>query len=373
MQKELWLDARDYSQKDWQVMVELATNNGYSAVLFLQNQLKYADSIPKSVKKMIYLNENEDFDYKSLPETVALEDVIVFSKNIEVLNTIKKVNKGLYISVNDKASLDETVEKSNQYKHIIIDFLCETNIPLELVLAFSQKNNCKICKKVNAGKDGWIASMVMEMGCHEVLLKTTRPEDIVDLKVHLESLEQHKIDLQELTVISSKHIGMGDRVCIDTTSLLKEDEGFILGSTSQGGILVSSETHFLPYMELRPFRVNAGGIHLYAWNMENKTDYLSELKAGSGMMAVDSEGNVRKVAVGRIKIERRPLLLIEAKDDQGREVNVILQDDWHVRVIGPKGVALNCTELKAGDKVMGYTCAGGRHVGIKIDENIIEK
>ena len=56
---------------------------------------------------------------------------------------------------------------------------------------------------------------------------------------------------------------MGDRGCIDTTSIMTKDEGMIVGSTSAGGILVCSETHYLPYMELRPFRVNAGGVHSY--------------------------------------------------------------------------------------------------------------
>lgn len=373
MSKELWLDARGLTKEQAKVLVPLATNNGYKGVLITPAQKHVISSFPKQVKNLIFVTNKDIEECQKLLSEIEKSNTIIFAENVSDLQGIKGVEKGLFLSVNNKESLDHTVDMTHQFKHVIIEFESATNIPLELVLAFSQKNNCSICKKVNAGEDGWIASMVMEMGSHAILLATTNANDIVELKTKMELLNQNKLQLQELTVIESKHIGMGDRVCIDTTSLLKEDEGFILGSTSVGGILVSSETHFLPYMELRPFRVNAGGLHLYAWNFDNKTDYLSELKAGSQMMTVDSKGNTRTVAVGRIKMERRPLILIRAKDNQDNEVNVVLQDDWHVRVIGVKGEPLNCTELKAGDKVLGYTCIAGRHVGIKIDENIIEK
>lgn len=369
MQKELWLDIRTLTKEQIEVLVPLATNNGYLGVFMLPTQKDVVKMLPKQVTPMFLVKDEEE--YKNILKEY--KDAMFFSESKAVLDQIKTDAKGMFLHVNDRATLDKTVEVTGELKNVVIDFKSATNIPLELVLAFSQHNHCKVIKKVDAGEDGWIASMVMEMGSHGILLKTERPKDIIELKEKLDSLEAAKLQLKELTVVESLHIGMGDRVCIDTTSMLAQDEGFILGSTSSGGILVSSETHFLPYMELRPFRVNAGAVHLYAWNKEDKTDYLSELKGGSQMMAVDSKGNIRTVAVGRVKIERRPMLLVRAKDKDGIEVNVVLQDDWHVRVIGTKGEPLNCTELKPGDKVLGYTCESGRHVGIKINENIIEK
>ncbi|MDP4146801.1 MAG: 3-dehydroquinate synthase II [Bacillota bacterium] len=371
--KELWFDARNLNEEEVTVLVPLATNNGYSGVMVTLECKKIIDILPESVKVLIFLSTGEVEECKKLLSKIGKRDVIIFSKEKEILKAMGNIKKGLYLSVDDKESLDKTVEMTQYFKHVVIEFKSETNIPLELVLAFSQKNNCSICKKVTDGNDGWIASMVMEMGSHSVLLSSKNPEHVLSLKKQMDKLTQNKINIKELTIVELKHIGMGDRICIDTTSTLKEDEGLILGSTSSGGILVSSETHFLPYMELRPFRVNAGALHLYAWNAEDKTDYLSELKAGSEIMTVDSKGNTRFVSVGRIKMERRPLLLVKAKDENNIEVNVIIQDDWHVRIIGVKGNPMNCTELKPGDKVLGYTCESGRHVGIKIDENIIEK
>jgi 3-dehydroquinate synthase II/3-amino-4-hydroxybenzoic acid synthase len=165
---------------------------------------------------------------------------------------------------------------------------------------------------------------------------------------------------------------MGDRACVDTTSLLGKDEGMIVGSTSQGGILVCSETHHLPYMRLREFRVNAGAVHSYVWAPNNMSAYLADIQVGDPLMAINTKGETRTISLGRVKIERRPLLLIKAVI-KNKPVNVIIQDDWHVRVMGVGGRVRHSTTLEKGDKLFGYLDEPGRHVGIKIDETIQER
>lgn len=97
------------------------------------------------------------------------------------------------------------------------------------------------------------------------------------------------------------------------------------------------------------------------------------MKAGDKLLAVDSEGNTRVVAVGRVKMERRPLLLIKVTDSSNKEINVIVQDDWHIRIISENGKVKNSTLLKEGDIVLGYTMKAGRHLGVQINETIVEK
>jgi 3-dehydroquinate synthase II/3-amino-4-hydroxybenzoic acid synthase len=165
---------------------------------------------------------------------------------------------------------------------------------------------------------------------------------------------------------------MGHRSCIDLATIFEPDEGMIVGSTSQGGLLCCPEVFFLPYMELRPFRVNAGGVHSYVYAMNDRTNYLSELKAGSPAMIVGIDGRTREVPVGRIKTEIRPLRLIEVQFESGERANIIMQDDWHVRVFSKEGQPLNITVLKPGDKVLGHIATPGRHVGLPVDETIQE-
>lgn len=178
--------------------------------------------------------------------------------------------------------------------------------------------------------------------------------------------------MQPLEITEVKHAGMGARACIDTTGLMNTAEGMLVGSTSLGGVFVCSETHYLPYMNLRPFRVNAGAVHSYIWMPNDRAEYLTDLRAGSKVLCVNTKGEARELTVGRVKIEIRPLLLIRGIA-QKQEINVIVQDDWHIRLMGADGQPKNATELKAGDCLLAYLSKPGRHVGIQVEETIIER
>jgi len=126
-------------------------------------------------------------------------------------------------------------------------------------------------------------------------------------------------------------------------------------------------------MPTRPFRINAGSLQTYVLAPDNQTWYLSDLRSGMEVLAVSTNGKARRVSVGRVKIERRPLLYIEVKAADNTVFNVIMQEDWHVRVFGIDGKPINITTLKPGDQVLGYTMEPGRHVGVQVDELIIEQ
>jgi 3-dehydroquinate synthase class II len=125
-------------------------------------------------------------------------------------------------------------------------------------------------------------------------------------------------------------------------------------------------------MELRPFRINAASMHSYVFHASDRTSYISELRAGSQITAVNATGRTRQIYVGRVKTEIRPLILIEVTFDDGERVNIVMQDDWHVRIFSDQALPRHVTELQPGDRVLGYTTQPGRHVGVKVDEHIIE-
>lgn len=178
--------------------------------------------------------------------------------------------------------------------------------------------------------------------------------------------ELHKIMLLDISDDDREKILGG------TTGLMTQEEGMLVGSTSSGGIFVCSETHYLPYMNLRPFRVNAGAIHSYIWMPGNMAEYLSDLQVGSKVLCVNIHGQVRELTVGRVKIEMRPLLLIKGVA-AGTELNVMVQDDWHIRLMGADGKPKNASLIRPGDELLAHVCESGRHVGIKVTETILEK
>ncbi|MBW1724276.1 MAG: 3-dehydroquinate synthase II, partial [Deltaproteobacteria bacterium] len=164
----------------------------------------------------------------------------------------------------------------------------------------------------------------------------------------------------------------GDRVCVDTCTSMGMGQGMLVGNSSSALFLIHSESISNPYVSPRPFRVNAGPVHSYTRIPGGKTRYLSELSAGDQVLVVDFKGNTSTGIVGRLKIEKRPLMLIKAVFD-GKEIATIVQNAETIRLTDPEGKALSVVSLVPGDKVLVAMEEGGRHFGIKIEESITEK
>jgi 3-amino-4-hydroxybenzoic acid synthase len=300
---------------------------------------------------------------------------IVLSDSQSLLETAKQLGYKtcVFFSVDNRDLLDQSWQNAGKFDFAIVDFDLPTNIPLELIIARLEGSSTVLLRKVDSVTDMEVAFGVMEKGSDGVLFSTTDQAEIVKLVNYLNNRQDRsRLDLHPLVVNEVRHIGMGIRACVDTTGLMTQDEGMIVGSTSGGGIFVCSETHYLPYMNLRPFRVNAGAIHSYIWMPDNAAEYLSDLTVGSKVLCVNTQGETREMTVGRVKIEVRPLLLIVG-EAAGRELNVIVQDDWHIRIMGADGQPRNASTIRPGDELLSYVCEPGRHVGIKVKETIQER
>lgn len=299
---------------------------------------------------------------------------IVMSEKKELLDAAKEqgYRTCIFISVEGREALERSWQDASKYDYAVVDFDLPTNIPLELIIARLHDKNTVILKRETTFTGTEVAFGVLEHGSDGVLFSSSDIHEIIKLNNYILSQTKQQLELCPLTVTEVRHVGMGVRACVDTTGLMTQDEGMLVGSTSEGGIFICSETHFLPYMNLRPFRVNAGAIHSYIWMPDNKAEYLSDLAVGSKVLCVNTKGEARELTVGRVKIEVRPLLLIKG-DAAGKELNVIVQDDWHIRVMGADARPLNATAIQPGTKLLAYVCEPGRHVGIKVDETIIER
>jgi 3-dehydroquinate synthase II len=205
-----------------------------------------------------------------------------------------------------------------------------------------------------------------------VLLKTSNADDLSKTAAIVKQ-QTPKLALAPAKIVVVKPIGTGARVCVDTCDLMNQGEGILVGSQSAGLFLVEAEVHENPYVAARPFRVNAGSISMYTLGSLQNTRYLSELKAGDEVLIINREGKVRKANVGRIKIEFRPLMLIEA-EVEGKKIKTILQNAETIRVVTLQS-SIPVTALKAGDEVLVYVAAkGGRHFGVSVpEETVIER
>ncbi len=167
-------------------------------------------------------------------------------------------------------------------------------------------------------------------------------------------------------------LGMGDRVCVDTCANLALGEGMLVGNSSGALFLVHAESLENPYVAPRPFRVNAGPVHAYIRVAADKTKYLGELKAGDEVLVVNYQGRTWPAVVGRVKVERRPLMLVAAAVDS-QEITTILQNAETIRLTRPNGEAVSIVSLQEGDEVLVALEEAGRHFGHKVQETILEK
>ena len=247
-------------------------------------------------------------------------------------------------------------------------------IPLENLIARVGDETHLVAGATSAA-EARTAFETLELGADGVLLDTDSPEEIRGAVEARDAAERESLELTTATVTAVDATGMADRVCIDTGSLMNDAEGMLVGSLSRGLFFVHAETAESPYVESRPFRVNAGAVHAYVRNPEGGTNYLAELSSGDEVQVVDRDGGTREAIVGRVKIEKRPMFRIQAEvttDDGVDRVETLIQNAETVKVATDEGRTA-VTDLETGDEVVVYYEDVARHFGEAVEESIIEK
>jgi len=171
-------------------------------------------------------------------------------------------------------------------------------------------------------------------------------------------------------VLSIENQGEGTRVCLDFIDALAADEGVLVGNTGHGYVLLLSENRVTATYPARPFRVNAGAIHHYLRLADDKVCYLSDVKAGMLVPVWTSGGTSRLVAIGRVKVEKRPMLRLSL-DAGGVALSATLQDSDSIRFACPQH-SLALLEISPDDHVLCQLDQPGRHIGERIEEYINE-
>jgi 3-dehydroquinate synthase II len=315
--------------------------------------------------------------------TTALEsgaDALVlpkgFSKKVKELGLITtialdgdlKLGKDVKEFTITKKEVEAEIVKEKGKIPVIIKNKDWTIIPLENLI--SKTSN--IIQTVTDSKKAKLALTTMEVGADGVCLETSKAADIVETGKVVREANNEKLQLVRAKIESTEAVGVADRVCVDTTALLKPGQGILAGDSSSAMFLVYNENVLSPYCDPRPFRVNVGAVHAYVRLADNKTGYLSEVKSGTQILIVDEKGNTFPLAVGRAKVEKRPMLLVKGNVN-GKPISLVMQNAETIRLTRPNGKPISITHLKKGDEVLVYTEDAGRHFGVKVKETITER
>ncbi|XLS75907.1 hypothetical protein HN51_032772 [Arachis hypogaea] len=313
------------------------------------------------------------------------------------------------IDVSTPEELERLRPEDEQSENIVVNLLDWQVIPAENIIAAFHNSQKRVFAISNSTSEAKIFLEALEHGLDGIVLKVEDVEHVLELKEYFDKRaeESNLLSLTKATVTRIQVAGMGDRVCVDLCSLMKPGEGLMVcihfrckiiflaslvwrpfllvkyllqvGSFARGLFLVHSECLESNYIASRPFRVNAGPVHAYVAVPGGRTCYLSELKSGKEVIVVDQQGRQRVAIVGRVKIETRPLILVEAKrDSDSQTVSILLQNAETVALICPpqcealSKTAVPVTSLKVGDEILLRVQGGARHTGIEIQEFIVE-
>ncbi|MEM2567453.1 MAG: 3-dehydroquinate synthase II [Candidatus Bathyarchaeia archaeon] len=349
--------------------------------------LKIDETVPKSVVEGILHSASQTCDAIYVADERRASDIrkkgvkvaakggecdvqVLEPLNAEELTKIKKAGKAVAVRMVVKSAEDEreAIKAANlSADYIIIHCLDWKVIPLENLIA-NARGKSKLLTEVSSLEEAKLALETLELGADGVVLKTSDPNELVKV-AYLVKKQIPRVKLVPVKIVEVKQIGTGARVCVDTCDLMREGEGLLLGCQSACLFLVEAEVHENPFVQPRPFRVNAGPVSLYVMCSPEKTRYLSELKAGEELMIVDRNGNARFTNIGRVKIEWRPLLLIEA-EHEGKRFKTITQNAETIRLVTEKG-STPVTTLKPGDEVLACILEGGRHFGTLVKEEMV--
>ncbi|MEM1540233.1 MAG: 3-dehydroquinate synthase II [Candidatus Bathyarchaeia archaeon] len=351
--------------------------------------LKIDETVPKSAVEGILCSASQTCDAIYVADKRRVNDIrkkgvkvaakggecdvqVLEPFNAEELTKIKKAGTSVAVRVVVKSAEDEmeAIKAANlSADYIIIHCLDWKVIPLENLIA-NARGKSRLLAEVSSFEEAKLALETLELGADGVVLKTSDPNELVKV-AYLVKKQIPRVKLVLVKIVEVKQIGTGARVCVDTCDLMKEGEGLLLGCQSACLFLVEAEVHENPFVQPRPFRVNAGPVSLYVMCSPERTKYLSELKAGEELMIVDRNGNARFTNIGRVKIEWRPLLLIEA-EHHGKRFKTITQNAETIRLVTEKG-STSVTVLKPGDEVLACILEGGRHFGTLVkEEKVVE-
>lgn len=322
---------------------------------------------------MIYLDPKNISKIKTKLSTVypsISAKYVILDKESSTKPKGKKVGRKFKVlSNNDIEKILVSAKKGLDF--VIVEVKDWKIIPLENIIAKLHKIHTKIFAIAKNQEEVRKMFSILDVGVDGVIFSASSINEVEEALVYLGS---KSFDLKPAKIIEIKEVGDGERVCVDTASMLHRGEGMLIGSRSNFMFLVHNESVGSSFTSPRPFRVNAGAVHCYTLSPDGTTNYLSEIETGSEVLVLDSKGKARRVTVGRSKIERRPMLMIKAQS--GEEVGgIIAQDAETIRFVKPDGHLVSVTHLKKGDSVLIYSkTATGRHFGMEVsDEYILEK
>ncbi|VFJ12448.1 3-dehydroquinate synthase II [Candidatus Nitrosocosmicus franklandus] len=396
--KKIILKPKEYRNTDLSIKPEKIGKDELAKIVDLVNKVKdqvdlvYIDpseveSIDKKEEKGLAFKNKIIFSSKNADYVLVIEGAenlsgaetptaLSSSSESVVADDSTHLNSkyGVYKKVKSNEDINQIKDYliSNKLDFVIIDLDDWRIIPLENIIASLQSTDIEIFAVAKSIDEVETLFTILELGVDGVVISVQDADEIDRVS---KIINKSRFEIKPAVIEEIIDVGMGERVCIDTVSMLTQGEGMLVGNKSNFLFLVHNESIGSSFTSPRPFRVNAGAVHCYTIIPGGTTNYLSELEAGSQVYIVNDKGIARVVGVGRAKIESRPLRLFKAKINDNEFGSIIVQNAETIRFLQKDGDILPVTHAKKGDSVLVYSKPPtGRHFGMEVsNEYILEK
>ncbi|MGB1458768.1 MAG: 3-dehydroquinate synthase II [Candidatus Thalassarchaeaceae archaeon] len=271
------------------------------------------------------------------------------------------------VHLDDFHGQDEAISLVGMIDWILVRCSDWTMIPLENIVAAAAGSGTRIAAAISQIVDLSGAAFALQHGVDALLLPAEEElwdaaEEISGEKASVQMEERKPVpSLVMANVTNVESGGVGERICVDLTERLSEGEGMLIGSSANALALIHGETIPSEFVPSRPFRVNAGAVHAYCLMADGSSKYLSELTAGDQVAIANHSNEIRSATIGRLKIERRPFLLVHFEWNN-QSAQVLLQQAETVRFINEEGT-ISVTSIQKGDNIAVRFSSGMRHIG----------
>ena len=225
--KFAWISTPDEVWDDKKEMITTALESGIDHVLDLDDienirKLGNVKIISNSDDADIYLVgiNGEGDGFIDLNED--------FKDSVDIANAKKAKSEGktvcAYIVITDKAHEQLAVKLGEIVDYIILVGTDWTIIPLENIIADLQKVDVEIIAAVRDLDGARVALETLEHGTDGVIFEANEFNQIKKIAQEVVEASQAKYELKIATVTNVKPLGSGDRVCVDTTDMMKPGE-----------------------------------------------------------------------------------------------------------------------------------------------------
>lgn len=329
-----WLDLRWISHSQEHVLAHTRHGSGNS---FIVDDPAELNALPRGQGQIIYVDPHS--------RSGNLCQALWFSDGATT------GHPGLQLHISHAQELDSLDQLARLHGRLLLDYSAGSIRPLEKTLDALSLHDYQITVCVDTLHTALYLAQKYDGSQIQVTLSSRNTQPFRQW-LRLQENSQRPLHLEAFEVTEVRELGIGLHARVDLCSTIHSQEGLMIGSSATRLLQISTLPEPSGRRHLN-FAVSAGSAQSFIYADNTRLRHLSRLQSGEQIFAVNAEGRRRQVIVGRVRIERSPLIAIETRSSQGASATLIAHQDPAVCLTSQEGRLLRVTDLMLGERIRG--------------------